>query len=93
MIEALIAGQSDPAALAKLAHHHIRATPGELEAALHGRVTAHHRFLLRLHLDHLDALETAIASIDKEVEGNFDCFRTAVALLSSIPGLSQLSRK
>jgi transposase len=91
MIEGLIAGQSDPAALAKLAHHHIRATPAELEAALHGRVTGHHRFLLRLHLDHLDALETAIASIDKEVEGNFDCFRTAVEMLSTIPGVSQLS--
>jgi transposase len=91
MIEGLIAGQSDPAALAKLAHQHIRATPAELEAALHGRVRAHHRFLLRLHLDHLDALPTAIASIDKEVEGNFDCFRTAVERLSTIPGVSQLS--
>src|SRR5271165_6133865 len=64
MIEALIAGQTDPQALA---HGRIRATAAELEAALRGRVTAHHRFMLRLHLNHLDAVDAAIASIDKEV--------------------------
>ena len=47
MIEALIAGQTDPQALAALAHRRIQASPDELEAALRGRVTAHHRFLLQ----------------------------------------------
>src|ERR1700722_18476895 len=55
MIEALIAGESDPERLAQLAHRRIHATSAELEAALRGRVTAHHRFMLQLHLDHLDA--------------------------------------
>ncbi len=91
MIEGLIAGNTDPVALAKLAHHQLRATPEQLEAALHGRVTAHHRFLLRLHLDHLQSLEAAVASIDKEVEGNLHCFRTAVQILSTIPGVGPLS--
>src|SRR5450755_238405 len=50
MIEALIAGQTDPEALAALAHRRIHATSAELEAALRGRVTAHHRFMLQLHL-------------------------------------------
>jgi transposase len=55
ILEALIAGHTAPQALAKLAHNNIKATATELEAALHGRVTAHHRFMLRLHLDHLQA--------------------------------------
>src|SRR5271157_6029980 len=63
MIEALIAGQTDPEALAALAHGRIHATKAELEAALRGRVTAHHRFMLQLHLDHLDAVNAAIARI------------------------------
>ena len=75
MLEALIAGQTDPRALAALAHGRIRATAAELEAALRGRVTAHHRFMLQLHLDHLDAVDAAIARIDKEVEGSLDPFR------------------
>jgi transposase len=67
MIEALIADETNPEALAALAHGRIRATATELEAALRGRVTAHHRFMLQLHLDHLDAVNAAIARIDKEV--------------------------
>ena len=91
MIESLIAGQTDPEALAALAHGRIRATAAELEAALRGRVTAHHRFMLRLHLDHLDAVDAAIARIDKEVDGQVEPFRAAVEMLSGIPGISSLS--
>ena len=91
MIEALIDGQTAPEALAALAHGRLQATPVELEAALRGRVTAHHRFMLRLHLDHLDALDAAIARIDKEVEDNVEPFRVAIEMLTTIPGVSSLS--
>jgi transposase len=91
MIEALIAGQTDPEALAALAHRRIHATSAELEAALRGRVTAHHRFMLQLHLDHLDAVNAAIARIDKEVDGNVEPFRVAVEMLTTIPGVSSLA--
>ena len=36
MIEALIAGESDPAALARLAHRRLKASPGKLSEALRG---------------------------------------------------------
>ena len=91
MIEALIGGETDPEALAALAHGRIRATKAELEAALRGRVTAHHRFMLRIHLNHLDALNTTIADIDKEVDGNVEPFRVAIEMLSAIPGVGDLS--
>jgi transposase len=91
IIEAIIDGVSDPAALAALAHRRIKASPCELEAALRGRVTAHHRFMLRLHLDHLLALDEAIARIDKEVDANLEPFRQAIEILSTIPGISTLS--
>jgi transposase len=39
-----------------------------LRQALRGRVTRQHRFLLRLHLDQIDALDAAIGRIDQEVE-------------------------
>jgi transposase len=91
IIEALIAGQTVPQALASLAHRRIHASADQLEAALRGRVTAHHRFLLKLHLDQIDALDAAIASIDKEVDGQVEPFRAAIELLSTIPGISRLS--
>src|SRR5271169_1400778 len=60
MIEALIAGESDPERLAQLAHRRIKAAPEALCEALRGRVTRHHRFLLRLHLKQIDAVNVAI---------------------------------
>jgi transposase len=91
MLEALISGQSDAQAMAALAHRQLRASESDLEAALQGRVTVHHRFLLRLHLDHLDAVDAAIASIDREVDLCVEPFRAAVERLSTMPGVSRLS--
>jgi transposase len=91
MIEALILGQTDPLVLAALADRRLRASTSELEAALRGRVTVHHRFLLRLHLDHLDALDAAINRIDQEVDAHLGPFRAAIELLITIPGVSRLS--
>ena len=91
MIEALIAGKTEPEALAALAHGRIRASVAELEAALRGRVTAHHRFMLRLHLNHLDAVDVAISSIDKEVDLNVEPFRVAIEMLTTIPGIGSLA--
>ena len=91
ILQQLIDGETLPQALATLAHRNIQASRDELEAALRGRITRHHRFLLKLHLDQIDAIDSAIASIDKEVEGNLEPFRQAKQLLSAIPGISQLS--
>src|SRR5215212_4556769 len=91
ILDALIAGESDPVALAALAHQRVKAPPEKLAEALRGRVTSHHRFLLRLHLRQVDALGAAAAEIEQEVEAELAPFRAAVRLLSSIPGVSALS--
>jgi transposase len=102
MIEAMIAGVHDPHALAALAHRSLKASPQQLSQALHGRLTAHHRFLLKLHLGQWDALEAAIRAIDREVDGRIEridqkvedgelSLRAAIARLSAIPGVSTLS--
>jgi transposase len=91
MLNAMVAGETDPVRLAALAHPGVKSSQAALQQALRGRVTAHHRFLLRLHLGQIDRLEAAIATIDQEIETNLAPFRTAVELLSSIPGVSTLS--
>jgi transposase len=91
MLEALIAGESDPAILAALAHPRLKSPPDKLCEALRGRVSPHHRFLLRLHLQQIEALEAAIATIDREVEANLASARAAVQLLTTIPGISTLA--
>jgi transposase len=102
MIEAMIAGETSPVRLADLAHRRIRAPREALCEALRGRVTDHHRFLLRLHLRQYDALATAIAEIDQQVEMLIEdideqieagqaTFRALIMLLCSIPGVGTLA--
>ena len=54
-------------------------------------MTKHHRFLLKLHLDQINAFDATIAAIDKEVDGNVDPFPVAIEMLSAIPGVGGLS--
>jgi transposase len=54
-------------------------------------VTKHHRFLLRLHFNQIDALASATATIDAQLEESLEPFRTAVELITSIPGIESLS--
>jgi transposase len=49
--------------------------------------------MLRLHLSHIDALAGAIAEIDREVDAHVEPFRTAITLLTTIPGVSDLSAR
>ena len=104
IIEAIIKGVRNPRQLAALASAQIKATPKELYDALHGRLTDHHRFLLKLHLrqwDGLDAtireidleVETRIARMDKEVKAGEAPFCDLIELLCTIPGVSTLSAR
>jgi hypothetical protein len=63
MIAALIAGETNPVKLASLADRRVKASPEEFREALRGRVTKHHRFLLRLHLNQIDALDAAMTTV------------------------------
>jgi transposase len=90
IIGALIAGQTNPAKLASLADRRVKASPEELREALRGFVTKHHRFLLRLHLNQIDALNAAMATVDAQVEANLGPFRTAVEQIMSMPGFKNL---
>src|SRR4051812_40399588 len=93
MLEAMAAGEGDPEKLAALAHPRLAATPERLREALRGRVTAHHRFLPRLHLDQVEALDAAVGRVDREVEAHLAPFRAAVDLLTSIPGVGALAAR
>ena len=90
VLQAIIDGHDDPAYLASCVGR-VKATRGEILEALRGRVTAHHRFMLELHLDHIDALNKAIAQIEKEVGLGLETFRKAAELLSTMPGLSEIA--
>ena len=90
MLEALIAGQRDPAVLADLAQRGLRKKIPALTEALRGRFNDHHAFMARLYLDRIDAHHADIARLDDRIEEAIAPFRPARELLMSIPGWSAI---
>ena len=88
MLEALIAGQRDPAVLAELAHGQLRRKIPALTEALQGRFNDHHAFMVQLHLDRINAHEADIARLDARIEDVIAPFQAIRELLVSIPGFS-----
>jgi transposase len=91
MLEAIVAGENDPQRLAELALGNARKKTVELREALRGRITAHHRTLLKLHLDVVSALERTLAELDAAVGKALTPIRQGARLLTTIPGISDLT--
>jgi len=89
MLQEIVAGNTDPEALANLAQGLLRKKHEQLVAALSGRVKAHHRFLIAEHLSQIEYLEEAIQRISAEVEERLRPFEEDVQLLDSIPGVGR----
>jgi len=87
ILTALVAGETQPERLADLTHGRLKAPRAQLVAALEGRVTAHHRFMIKLHLAQVTALETAITDLEARIGEALAPFRAAVNLLMTMPGL------
>ena len=93
MLEALIAGQTDPAVIADLAKRTLRRKIADLTEALVGRFNEHHAFMARLFLDRIDAHTADISRLDARIEEAMAPFRLARELLMSIPGILHQDRR
>ena len=89
MLEALVAGQTDPAVLADLAKKRLREKIPELQQALAGRVAPHHRFMIAELLSHIDDLDASIERLSKEIEARLRPFDQQIHLLDTIPGVNR----
>src|SRR6478609_8589130 len=68
MLQALIAGDQTPEAMAALAKGVLKRKRGQLTLALDGRMTAHHRLLLTLQLTRLQHVDHDVAQVDTYIE-------------------------
>jgi transposase len=90
ILEALANGETDAERLVELTHGRLKAKRTALVQALHGHVTEHHRFLIRLHLGQIDALQCAVAEIESRLGEALVPFRWATRLLTTMPGVSDV---
>ena len=72
-----------------MARGRLRSKLPELEAALEGQVTQHHRFLLRQLLRQLAFLEGQVARFEKQIERQMPPFDWAAELLTTMPGVDR----
>jgi transposase len=88
MLEAIIAGEDDPGELAELAQRKLRAKIPVLKVALFGRVTEHHRFLLRLLLGQVAQYEAWIAQVSERIAAVLpEPVVQAIPRLAEVPGV------
>ena len=88
MLEALVAGERDTAVLADLAKRRLRSKIPQLTEALTGRFSAHHAFLVKVHLDLIDQFTRTIDDVTAQIEVMMEPFRNARELMITIPGIS-----
>ena len=91
MLEAIVNGEQDSQRLAEMSRGLLRNKIPELQEALQGRVTAHHRFLLRELLDHLYFVQSKMQRIEQEVAERLGPFQSEVARLCTIPGVDRVT--
>lgn len=90
MLSAIIAGEDNPERLAELAVGTARRKKTDLVEALRGRVTPHHRAMLKLHLGLIAALQAALDALDAAAGKLLAPIQERAALLTTMPGISDI---
>ena len=89
MLEEIVRGQDDPAQLADLAQRRLRAKIPQLQEALYGKLTEHHRWMLGLLLDQLRTSEKFIARLDERIAQLTRPLAPVLEKLDAIPGVDR----
>jgi transposase len=89
MLQALVAGTTDPHTLAELAQGKLRKKLPALRDALAGRFRPAHAFLLGQILAKLDFLEETLAALSAQIEVLLAPFDSALTRLMTIPGVKR----
>jgi len=87
MLRARIAGKATPQEMAELAKGLLRKKIPELQLALEGKLEEHHRFLLELQLQRLEAAEKDLAALEQRIQQRLEPYAAQLALLDEIPGV------
>jgi transposase len=90
ILTAIANGETNPERLISLTDRRLKPKHPALRQALQGYVTDHHRFLIRLHLQQIDALQRAVHDIEGRLGEVLIPFRWATRLLVTMPGVSDI---
>ena len=87
----LLAGEEEATTLANLSRRRLRAKLPQMQLALEGRMTDHHRWLLRVLWDQLEFLEAQLTKVDTQIHEHVQEYQEAIALCTTIPGIEEVA--
>lgn len=90
MVEALVAGTTDPRVLADLARGQLRKKLPDLQRALVGRFKPVHAFLLQEILAKIDYVDEALERLTAEIDRRVAPFEPMLSDLDTIPGIDRI---
>ena len=91
IIEAIITGQEHPDWLADKACGTLRAKRDQLRLVLKGRITDHHRYMLRELMADLERIEAKIMRLETEIANRMKPYADAIERLMTIPGFKLIT--
>jgi transposase len=89
MLQALIEGQQDEAAMAELARGRLREKIPQLREALRGHLSEHHRYLLRFLLDDYQDKERRVSELNRRIEDKTRPFEAQLQRMDEAPGIDR----
>jgi transposase len=89
MLHALVEGKATAQEMAELAKKQLRKKIPELQLALEGKVEEHHRFLLRVQLRRLQAVEEDLGILEQRIQEQLKPYAAQFTLLQEIPGIDE----
>jgi transposase len=90
ILRALIRGEASPEEMSRLARGRLRHKLDALVMALHGKVEAHHRFMLEMQLGRVEDIEANIAVVDRKIDQAVEPYREIVECLNTNPGVDRV---
>jgi len=87
MIHALMEGEQDATKLAEMAQGKLRSKLSQLKPALQGRVSSHHRRMLRMLWKELTAVEELIAEVNQQIQEVSRPFQAQIEQMDPVPGI------
>jgi transposase len=74
-----------------MVHGKLRSKIDQLVEAVNGKLTYHHRFLLKLHLENIAFMAEQIQELDEEIQERMIPFQKESNLIQTIPGISSVT--
>ena len=77
-----------PEELMQYVHGKVKASREDIQEALTGQITDHHKFMLRTILGNMAKTESTIAEIDQKLDTMLEPYNLERELLETVPGLA-----